>query len=123
MTVRSMLILAGVVAVITAAGGLYLKGRHDGVAQERPKVEAAIARAATASLETEGAWASARRVEVVVRQREDAARIVADLTTQAVLAEDAHAPLETRRADRLRAADRKLCLAAPDLCPSGPDAG
>jgi len=118
-----MLIVAAVAAVLAAAGILYGKGRRDGVAQERPKVEAAAARAATASLEAEGARASAGRVDVVVRRREDAARIVTDLTTEAVQAEDAHAPLETRRAARLRAADRELCLTAPELCPSDPDAG
>ena len=122
MTVRLTLILVAVVAVIAGAVGLYWKGRGDGAARERPKIEAALARAATADLETEGARASARRVEGVVRQREDAARIAADLTLEAMQAEDAHAPLEAHRAARLRAADRELCLAASDLCAPDRDA-
>lgn len=123
MTVRLTLVLVAAAVVLLSAIGLYWKGRHHGAARERPKVEAALAEAATARLETEGAQAATQRVEVVVRQREAAARIAADLTTQAVQAEDAHDPLEADRAARLRAADRELCLAAPDLCAPGPDAG
>jgi hypothetical protein len=97
------------------AVGLYWKGRHDDAARERPKTEAALAKAAVAGLETQGAQASAQRVEVVVRQRDAANGVVAQLMPQALTSEDANAPLNPDRAARLRDADRQLCLAGPDL--------
>jgi hypothetical protein len=123
MSLRLTLILGGALAVVVLALGLYWKGRLDGAARARPKVEAALARAAVADLETDGARQSAQRIEEVVRQRDEASRIAADLTTQAVQAEDAHAPLEIHRAARLRAADRELCLTAELAgCPADRDA-
>jgi hypothetical protein len=117
--------LAGLGAVLAAALGLYWKGRLEGAARERPKVEAAVAQAAVAGLETKGAAESAQRVEVVVRQREDAARSVAQFTEAALKSEDAHAPLDPARVSRLRAGDQQLCRAAPDLagCAEGGHAG
>lgn len=119
-----MLILAAVLVVTAAAAGLYWKGRHEGAARERPKAEAALARAAVSGLETEGARASAQRVDVVIRQRDVAHDIVTQLTAKALTSEDANAPLDPARAARLRAADEQLCLAAPELtgCAAGGDA-
>jgi hypothetical protein len=102
--------------VLMAAIGLYWKGRMAGVAAERPKTAAAQERAATASLETEGARASAARVEVVVRQREGAAQSVARITPEILQSEAAHAPLDHDRLTRLRNHDLELCqLARNDL--------
>jgi len=125
MTPRLMAALAGAGVLLAGATGLYWKGRLEGAARERPKVEAALAQAAVASLEVRGERESAQRVEVAVRQREAAARSVTRIAHEALTSEDAHAPLDPARADRLRAHDRELCLAAPDLtgCSETGDAG
>lgn len=53
--------------------------------------------------------------------------VIRDATAQAInearSAPDATTPLATERADRLRAADDGLCLAAPTLCPPADPAG
>jgi hypothetical protein len=124
MSLRLTVIVAAVLAVLAAAAGLYWKGRHEGSARERPKTEAALAQAAVAGLETEGARASAQRVDLVIRQRDAAAGAVAQLTAKALTSEDANAPLDPDRAARLRDADDQLCLTAPELagCPADRDA-
>lgn len=111
------LLLAGslALAILAAALGLYWKGRIEGAAHERPRTEAARAEAAISKLETDGARETARRVEVVVRQREAAVAAVAQLTAKALTSEDALAPLDPDRAARLRVLDRQLCVTAPDL--------
>ena len=121
---RLVLILTAVLALLGAAGGLYLKGRHDADARERPKTEAALAKAAVAGLETQGAQQSAQRVEVVVRQRDAANRVVAGLMSEALKSEDANAPLDPARVARLRNADDGLCVADAELagCATNPDA-
>ena len=53
--------------------------------------------------------------EVVIRD------ITARAETEARNAPDANIPLASERGDRLRAADDRLCLSAPALCPA-PDA-
>jgi len=115
MTPRLMVAAASAGVLVAAAAGLYWKGRLEGAARERPKVEAARAQAAVAALEIRGERESAQRVEVVVRQREAAVRSVTRITHEALTSEDAHAALDPARADRLRAHDRELCDAAPDL--------
>jgi len=124
MTPRLVLIVGVVATVLAAAAGLYWKGRLEGAARERPKSEAALAKAAVSGLEAEGAHASAQRVDVVVRQRDATAAIVAKLSAKALISEDANAPLDPDRAARLHDADRQLCLAAPALagCSEGGDA-
>lgn len=121
MSARLILILTSVAVVLAAAAGLYWKGRHDDAVREKSKTEAALATAAVAKLETQGAQASAQRVDVVVRQRDAANAVVAQLTPLALKSEDAHAPLDPTRAARLRDADQQLCLTAPGLtgCPAG----
>jgi hypothetical protein len=111
--------------VLAAAATLYWKGRLEGAARERPKVEAALERAAISGLETRGELASARRVDIAARQREAAARTVADITEVALKSEDADAPLETDRAERLRLGDQRLCDASPALagCAADRNAG
>lgn len=125
MSPRLILILAAIATLLAAAGGLYWKGRHDDSMRERPKTEAALAKAAVAGLETQGAQASAQRVEVVVRQREAANTVVAQLMPKALKSEDANAPLDPARAARLRDADIQLCQSAPGLagCAADGDAG
>jgi hypothetical protein len=116
MNLRLALTLAGVASILLAGAGLYWKGRLAGAAGERPKVAAALNRAAVAGLEVEGAKASAARVEVVVRQREAAAQTVAQLTPAILNSEAAHVPLDSERSSRLRSHDRGLCqLAGGDL--------
>jgi hypothetical protein len=120
MNARLILILASLAAVLSLAAGLYWKGRHDDAVRERPKTEAALAKAAVAGLETQGAQASAQRVEVVVRQRDAASAVVAQLMPKALNSEDANAPLDPDRAVRLRDADVQLCVTDPAIagCPA-----
>jgi hypothetical protein len=124
MSPRLILILVAIATVLSAAGGLYWKGGHDDAVRERPKTEAALAKAAVAGLEAQGAQQSAQRVEIVVRQRDAANAVVAQLTPKALKSEDANAPLDPSRADRLRDADRQLCVSAPGLagCAASGDA-
>ncbi len=121
MSPRLILMLISIAAVLSTAGGLYWKGRHDDAVRERPKTEAALAKAAVAGLETQGAQQSAQRVEVVVRQRDAANAVVAQLMPKALKSEDANAPLDPSRAARLRDADQQLCLTAPGLAGCAPD--
>lgn len=120
MSPRLALTLAMPLIVLLLVLGVYWKGRHDDAAQERPKTEAALARAAVAGLETQGAQASAQHVELVVRQRDAANGVVAQLMPQALKSEDANAPVDPSRLARLRAADGELCDADPSLggCPA-----
>jgi hypothetical protein len=120
MSPRLILILVAIATVLSAAGALYWKGRHDDAVRERPKTEAALAKAAVAGLETQGAQQSAQRVEVVVRQRDAANAVVAQLMPKALKSEDANAPLDPARADRLRDADRQLCVTSPGLAGCAP---
>jgi len=115
---------AGVLALLAMAGAFYWQGRHAGAARERPTTEAALARAAVAGLETEGARDSAQRIDLVIRQRDAAASAVTQLAAKALKSEDSNAPLDSDRAARLHDADRSLCDAAPGLagCPAGGDA-
>lgn len=122
MSPRLMLMGGAAGIVLAAAAGLYWKGRHDDAIRQRPKIEAAQAQAAIAGAEATGEQQSAQRVELVVRQREAAGAVVADLTPKALNAEDAHAPLDSDRALRLRHADDQLCLAAPQLAGCSPPA-
>ncbi|MGA0604935.1 hypothetical protein ACO2Q0_02960 [Phenylobacterium sp. VNQ135] len=124
MTPRSIAGLTAGGIVFAAALGLYWKGRLEGAARERPKIEAAQAQAAVASLEAAGERESAQRVEVVVRQRDAASGSVARLTQDAMISEDAYAPLPADRAARLRNHDDELCRISPGLagCPADPDA-
>lgn len=120
MTPRLMLMLAASGSVLAAGAGLYWKGRHDDAVRERPKIAAAQAQARVAGLEAEGARDSAHRVELVIRQRDAAASVIARLIPKALTSEDAHAPLYPDRAQRLLDADRQLCLTAPDLAGCAP---
>ncbi|HEY8616038.1 hypothetical protein [Phenylobacterium sp.] len=112
---RWWMAVAAVLSLLAAVSLLYWSGRRDGAAVEQRKTAAAKAEAAVSALETEGARATVRRVDVIVRQTAAATQSAARATQEALKAEDAHAPLDPHRADRLRAHDRELCLAAPEL--------
>ena len=75
----------------------------------------ARAQAAARRLESEGADAQLRRLDEFQQQQTAAARATATAVAQARNADDAEIPLESRRADRLRAHDRELCGLATDL--------
>lgn len=115
MSPRLIGMASALAALLLLTGAIYWKGREAGLAHERPKTAAAQAQAAVASLETQGARESAARVDVVIRRRESADHTVVQITPEALDAEDAHAPLDPERADRLRLADDQLCLSAPAL--------
>jgi hypothetical protein len=125
MNLRLALIVGIAVTILAVAGGLYLKGRRDAAARVQPKLEAAVAKAAVAGLETQGAQQSAQRVEAAVRQRDAAAGTVAQVTARVLTSEEANAPLSSDRASRLHDADRQLCVADPELagCAADPNAG
>ena len=75
----------------------------------------ARAQAAARRLESEGADEQLRRLDDFQQQQTAAARATATAVAQARNADDAEIPLESRRADRLRAHDRELCGLATDL--------
>lgn len=115
-------IILGLVAlavVVFIGWRLYDAGKDSA----KPAIEAQADHAATAGLETRGARDSAQRVDVVVTQARAADAAVIDLSAQALASEDAHAPLDPDRADRLRHHDGELCGIAPTLagCAVAPD--
>jgi len=111
-TPRLTAALIGAAILLAGSAGLYWKGRLEGAARERPKVEAALAKAAVANLETRGERASAERAEAAVRAGEIAVRSATEVTREALKARDANAPLDPDRVRRLRAHDERLCLSA-----------
>jgi hypothetical protein len=115
MSARLTMMLGMVAAVLLAIAGLYWKGRHDGAAHERQKVEAAQAKAAVAGLETAGAREAARQTTIAVARRDAASAATARLTHDALNSETGHAPLDPDRVARLRADDDELCRTAPEL--------
>jgi hypothetical protein len=115
MSARLTIMLGVAAAVLLAVAGLYWKGRHDGAARERPRVEAAQAQAVVAGLETEGARETARHVTAAVARREAASAATAKLAHDALNSETGRAPLDPDRVARLRADDDELCRTAPEL--------
>ena len=120
------LTLALVIAASLLFGGvaLYWKGRIEADRLDRSKVAAATLAAKVSSLETKGARLSAAQVAVSTRTLEYAAETVSQLSPDIHSLENANAPLETRRADRLRSHDQQLCDIAPRLagCAASSDA-
>ena len=112
---RSFAFGATVVVIFAMAMGLYWKGRLEGAAAERPKTQAAEARAQSAALEVLGERASAARVDVVVRQQSASRDVERNLAIEAVKSEDANVPLDFSRVRRLGDADRELCRIAPEI--------
>jgi hypothetical protein len=112
MTPRLTAGLVGAAILATGAVGLYWKGRLEGAARERPKVDAALTKAAVAGLEADGERESAARAEAAVQTRETVVRSVVRVIQEAHRSEDAHAPIDPARLARLRAHDDELCRAA-----------
>jgi hypothetical protein len=112
MSVRLTLILIFCGAFLAAIALIYLKGRSAGIAEERPRTEAAIDSAAARGVEAKGERQSAEKLAVIVRQQGEASAVLALAIEQARSAPDANEPLSADRAARLRAADLQLCLDA-----------
>ena len=124
MTPRLWIALAVAGSVLAAILGLYWKGRLDAAAHVAARLEAATAEAVASRLETRGERELARRVEIVVRQREAASAALTDLAATATKAADADEPLDDARSARLRDFDRRLCDQAELAgCPTPDDAG
>jgi hypothetical protein len=101
--------------LVVGAGGLYWKGRLEGAARERPRVEAARAEAQVSHLEAGGERQSAERAESASQIREAVLKSVIHVTHEAQRSENAHARLDPARLARLRAHDHELCVADPEL--------
>ena len=125
MTPRLAAIFVGAGVIVAGGLGLYWKGRLEGAARERPKVEAALAEAAVAGMEAGGERESAVRAEAAVQTRETVVRSVVRVIQEAHRSEDAHAPIDPSRLARLRAHDDELCRTTPALagCATADDAG
>ena len=84
---------------------------------ERAETGAALGRAEAAArrLETQGGADQMRRLDQFHQREATVGRVTAAALDQARSAADAHQPLETDRADRLRRHDGELCGIAPDL--------
>ena len=88
----------------------FHRRRH---AEERASASADAA--ASAALEAQGARESLVRTEAAVRQRDAAQRATASVQILAQQSKDAHEPLSSERAARLREHDLQLCLIDPTL--------
>lgn len=86
---------------------------------ERAETQAAVATtdAIARGIEATGERDTSARADVVVRQITAANQASLILTSDARSALDATAPLDSARADRLRAFDQQLCATRPSLCP------
>lgn len=116
---RLALLAAGVVGVMLILAVVFLAGRRDAA----PAIEAATDQAVSAELAGEGAAIAAGLAEALHQQSLAQRQALSALERAAIQAEDADAPLDPARADRLRAHDDQLCGAAPHLdgCGRAPD--
>ncbi|MDP1873803.1 hypothetical protein [Phenylobacterium sp.] len=110
------LIVAGLMALIIAATLamltlVFLAGRRDAA----PAIETAQDQAVSAELAGEGANLAAGLAEALHQQSLAQRQVLSALERAAIQAEDADAPLDPARADRLRAHDDQLCGTAPHL--------
>lgn len=117
-------IVAGLSAVVVAAtlamlAIVYVAGRKDAA----PAIEAASDQAVSAELAGEGAALAGELTDALLQHSQAQNQALMALQRAAAQSEDAHAPLDPARADRLRAHDRQLCDAAPHLdgCAPAPD--
>lgn len=124
MSSRLALALVIAASLILSGVALYWRGRLEADRLDRSKVAAAESSAKAAGLETKGARLSAAQVAASTRTRESAAETVSQLSPDIHRLENADAPLDTRRAERLRTHDHQLCDLAPELtgCATGSDA-
>ncbi|MDP1872544.1 hypothetical protein [Phenylobacterium sp.] len=116
---RLALLAAGVVGIAMILAIVFLAGRRDAA----PAIETATDKAVSAELEGEGADLAADLAEALHQQSLAQQQALSALERAAIQAEDADAPLDPARADRLRAHDDQLCGTAPHLdgCGQPPD--
>lgn len=108
-----------IVAILAALAIFYFEGRRDAA----PAIEAASDQAVSAELAGEGGALAGELTDALLQQSQAQNQALMALQRAAAQSEDAHAPLDPARADRLRAHDRQLCDAAPHLdgCAQPPD--
>lgn len=109
----ALLAFMTVVAGVAVAAALWFA--RD-ARQAKPKIEAAVQGETVAKLETVGARETTQRVAIALTVKSAAEAVAADAAHESQSAEDADEPLDLARADRLRAADERLCKLAPAAC-------
>ena len=115
MNLRLIMIAVAAGGLAASALSLYVAGRRDGAELHQHAVEALTQQRDVARLEAEGERAGQARLSQALARRSRADQVAAGFIPQALNTEDGHAPLDPARADRLHAADRQLCQAAPEL--------
>lgn len=108
--------LAGGLAALALFGGGYAWIRHQGVASEKPKTEAALDAGASANLNTEGARKAgdaASAIAGVDRRLKDLNHAL-DLEAARDAAPDPQLPDGV--VARQRRSDERLCASVPTLC-------
>lgn len=121
---RWTVVAVALILCLAAGLSLYWKGRLEGAARERPKLDAARSQAAVSALEARGARQGLERAAAAADVAAGATGSLADLSRHAQTSEDARAPLDPDRSRRLHAHDVRLCQWSPELagCSSAGDA-
>lgn len=115
--------VVGGVITIALIGGAYGWVRHQGVAAEKPKTEAAADAGAAASLNTEGARAATDAVSAIAGVDRQLKDINHALDLEAARDATADAPLPAGVVDRIRRSDERVCASVPALCADPGPAG
>ena len=115
MSLRLIIVAIAAGGLAASALSLYVAGRRDGAELHRDAVAALTQQREVARLEAEGERAAQARLSEALSRSSRADQVVAAFIPQTLNTEDGHAPLDPARADRLHAADRQLCDAAPEL--------
>jgi hypothetical protein len=113
----------GTVAALALLGGAYGWARHQGVAAEKPKTEAAADAGAAASLNTEGARAATDAVSAIASVDRQLKDINHALDLEAARDAAADAPLPDGVVNRMRRGDERVCASVPALCAEPGSAG
>jgi hypothetical protein len=108
--------VAGMIVTLALLGGAYGWIRHQGVASQKPKTEAALDGGAAANLNTEGAKAATAAVSTIagVEHRQQETNHALDL--EAAGDHSADPILPGGVVDRLRRSDQRVCDDVPALC-------
>ncbi|SFK41208.1 hypothetical protein [Caulobacter sp. UNC279MFTsu5.1] len=115
--------VVGTVVAIALIGGAYGWARHQGVAAEKPKTEAAADAGAAANLNTEGAEAAGDAVSAIAGVDRRLQEINHALDLEAARDAAADAPLPAGVVDRIRRGDERVCSSVPALCAEPSAAG
>jgi hypothetical protein len=122
LTPAGWLVVLGLVVLLFLIAGRGLGLRWDPFGFQQRRLETAETRATWAEadaaarrVESAGRAEQVQRLETHHRQILAVERATVAAVTEAKTADDAEAPLEMDRAERLRAHDRELCRSAPDL--------